>query len=424
MNKIGLIISREYKTRVMKKSFILTTILVPVGLVLLMCVPMLIQAFGSSDDSKVAVVDNTGLNYADALANVGAAKFEVLANETADSVKSSYAARGYDAFLLISGSPDQKENLKLFSESQMPISVTEGIKNAMDSLMRARSMANFSGHNASVDSLFAHINSISCHVMTIKMSDDGSEEENNAGVGMVLSMLMATVIYFVVLLNGSSVLTSVIDEKSNRIVEVLVSSVKPFDLMLGKVTGVALVVFTQLGVWFALGGGATACMSSFFTAAPAGADNVYADVFEMLESYNIPYLLTMAVVYFMCAYFIYASLFAAIGAAFDNVQDSQQMLLLVQLPLIASFYIALSCLNDPNSAVVFWCSFIPFTSPIVMMSRLPFGVPAWEVALSVALLVAFYFLTVWVASRIYRVGILMYGKKPSVKELVKWFRQG
>ena len=227
------------------------------------------------------------------------------------------------------------------------------------------------------------------------------------------------------------------EEKTNRIVEVLVSSVKPFELMMGKIIGIALVALTQMAIWIVVGFSLVAMVSSLMAPDPATIQSMVdtemasaavdqglvAEIMHKVESINFIQLITLFVVYFLFGYLLYASLFAICGAAMDQPQDGSQLSIIVMIPLFAAVYIAIHTMQDPASDLSFWASLFPFTSPIIMMARIPFGVPAWEIALSVAILVGTFILFTWIAARIYRVGILMYGKKVTFGEIVKWFKQ-
>lgn len=242
-----------------------------------------------------------------------------------------------------------------------------------------------------------------------------------------------------VITTGSMVMQGVMEEKTNRIVEVLVSSVRPFELMMGKIIGIALVALTQLAIWIVLGVALMACAASIFApeaaavassvaADPAVASSmadpgVVSEIMAKLQAVNFVQIISLFVVYFLFGYLLYASLFAICGAAMDSPQDGSQLTLIVVIPLFAAIYIAIHTMQDPSSQLSFWSSMFPFTSPIIMMARLPFGVPAWEIALSLVLLIGTFVLFTWIAARIYRVGILMYGKKVTFGEIIKWFRQ-
>lgn len=225
------------------------------------------------------------------------------------------------------------------------------------------------------------------------------------------------------------------EEKTNRIMEVLVSSVRPFELMMGKILGIALVALTQLAIWIVFGVVLVMCVSAFFAPDPAVVGAMAGDaaamadpdmvqrVMSMLSGIDFVQLLVLFVVYFLFGYLLYASLFAICGAGMDNPQDGSQLSLIVMIPLFAAIYISFHTMEDPYSSLSFWSSMFPFTSPIIMMARIPFGVPAWEIALSIGILVGTFVLFTWIAGRIYRVGILMYGKKVTFGEVVKWFKQ-
>lgn len=438
-SKLSLIINREYTTRVRKKSFIIMSLLMPVGMLLLMALPTLIAMVGQTEASKIAVIDRTQ-RYGQALTDDSSATYSLLAADTdEDSLRSAYEAGGFDAYMVIGGRPDGKDSVRLYSQSTLPMETVRHTEDDLREALRREMMDNYEGHSAGLDSLFERVNDATARITTISIADDGSESEDSAAVGAVVAMVAAMLIYMFVITTGSMVMQGVMEEKTNRIVEVLVSSVRPFELMMGKIIGIALVALTQLAIWIVLGVALMACAASIFAPeAAAVASSVAADpsvassvadpgmvseIMTKLQAVNFVQIISLFVVYFLFGYLLYASLFAICGAAMDSPQDGSQLTLIVMIPLFAAIYIAIHTMQDPSSQLSFWSSLFPFTSPIIMMARLPFGVPAWEIALSLALLVGTFVLFTWIAARIYRVGILMYGKKVTLGEIIKWFRQ-
>ena len=435
-SKLSLIINREYSTRVRKKSFIVMSLLMPIGMILLMALPTLIAMLGQTEATKIAVVDRTG-RYSQALRDNNSATFSFLPPDTdEEGLRGSYEASGYDAYMMILGSPAKRDSVRLYSSSTVPMETVSDTEDALREEVRREIMNGYAGHTSELDSLFASVNEAEAKITTINISDDGIESEDSAAIGAVVGIITAMLIYMFVMTTGSMVMQGVMEEKTNRIVEVLVSSVRPFDLMMGKIIGIALVALTQMAIWIVVGIGLTAVASSFLVpnpdavealADPSVAANidqgVVVEVLQKLESINFAQIITLFVVYFLFGYLIYASLFAICGAAMDQPQDGSQLSLIVMIPLFAAVYIAIHTMQDPASGLSFWASIIPFTSPIIMMARLPFGVPAWEIALSLVVLVGTFVLFTWIAARIYRVGILMYGKKVTFGEIVKWFKQ-
>lgn len=434
-SKLSLIINREYTTRVRKKSFIIMSLLMPVGMLLLMALPTLIAMVGQTEASKIAVIDRTQ-RYGQALTDDSSATYSLLAADTdEDSLRSAYEAGGFDAYMVIGGRPDGKDSVRLYSQSTLPMETVRHTEDDLREALRREMMDNYEGHSAGLDSLFERVNDATARVTTISIAEDGSESEDSAAVGAVVAMVAAMLIYMFVITTGSMVMQGVMEEKTNRIVEVLVSSVRPFELMMGKIIGIALVALTQLAIWIVLGVALMACAASIFAPeAAAVASSVAADpsvadpgmvseIMAKLQAVNFVQIISLFVVYFLFGYLLYASLFAICGAAMDSPQDGSQLTLIVMIPLFAAIYIAIHTMQDPSSQLSFWSSLFPFTSPIIMMARLPFGVPAWEIALSLMLLIGTFVLFTWIAARIYRVGILMYGKKVTFGEIIKWFRQ-
>jgi ABC-2 type transport system permease protein len=252
-------------------------------------------------------------------------------------------------------------------------------------------------------------------IKTIKWSDSGAEVETSSELTLIIGMITAFLIYFFLLVYGAQVMQGVLEEKTNRIVEIIVSSVKPFELMIGKIIGIALVGLTQFLIWIVLtvalwGAFGDVSAFSFDSIAPA------------LSSFDFATMSIFFVIYFLGGYLLYASLFAAIGAASDNNTDTQQFMMPVILPVIFAMIAAIHCANNPDGSLAFWTSLIPFTSPVVMMVRIPAGVPAWELIASVSVLLLSFIGTTWIAAKIYRTGILMYGKKITYREIWKWVK--
>lgn len=434
-SKLSLIITREYSTRVRKKSFIVMSLLMPIGMILLMALPTLIAMVGQTEATKIAVVDRTG-RYAQSLTSNSAAAYSLLPPDTDEAgLRSVYEENGYDAYMVIDGSPAHRDSVRLYSPSTVPHEAVGHTEDDLRETLRREMMEGYAGHTAQLDSLFASVNGAEAHVTTINIADDGSESEDSATVGAIVAIVAAMLIYMFVLTTGSMVMQGVMEEKTNRIVEVLVSSVRPFDLMMGKIVGIALVALTQLAIWIVFGAAMFTVAAQFFVPDPsamaatdpamaAAADpGVIAELLPKLASVNFVQIITLFVVYFLLGYLLYASLFAICGAAMDSPSDGSQLSLVVMIPLFAAIYIAIHTMQDPSSPLSFWSSIFPFTSPIIMMARVPFGVPAWEIALSLVTLLGTFVLFTWIAARIYRVGILMYGKKVTFSEIVKWFRQ-
>lgn len=437
MKKILLIVEREFLTRVRKKSFIIMTVLGPVFLAFLMLAPMLIMSIKDTDEKKILVADQTGI-FANKLENGKTTSFQKVEPNTVDSLKKNFKQLNCYAILSISGQEGQTPaSITLYSHDQLNMDVQQNVERQMESIMEREKMKAY--HIENIDTIMANIKT-NFNVSTVRLGDDGSEKQSHSGVLMGAAYIASFVIYMFIFLFGSMVMRGVIEEKSSRIVEVIISSVKPFQLMIGKIVGVASVGLLQFVIWIAftfgivtiatgvladkdsvqtlteqaegMSGGAAAQL-------PVSIDSEFS-LGTVLSSIPFVSVLVSFLFYFLFGYLLYASLFAAIGSAVESDADAQQLVLPVTIPLIIGLFIMMHTFQYPNSALSFWGSMIPFTSPMVMMARVPFGVPIWQLVLSLGLLFGTFMLTTWFASKIYRVGILMYGKKPSLKEMIKW----
>ena len=446
--KIGIIIRREYLNRVKKKSFLVTTFLVPVLFAAMCLLPSLIM-FATKEESKtVAVCDASGI-VMPVLENMETVTFADCSGMPADSVKYNLAALGYDAVLQISplDSAERTVEAAIYSSKPLGVDMTENIGNRIDYAVEEYRIDSYGieGLGEIMDEVKADVRLMSYTVD----EEDGEEKAADSGVYMIVSMILGMIIYMFIAVFGGMVMSSVIEEKSSRVVEVLISSVKATELMFGKIIGIAMVALTQFLLWVVLtvaivgvvgaiagpsllSGADPAEMVQMSGMDPAMAETAIAAASDQGEASillsslaNIPFgqIVVCFIIFFVFGYMLYASLFAAIGSAVENEGDSQQLQLPLTVPLLVAFFIALYAFKAPDSSLVFWGSVIPFTSPIVMLARLPFGVPVWEIALSVALLVATVVLFAWFSAKIYKVGILMFGKKSSWKDLWKWFKQ-
>ncbi len=441
MHKIWLIIQREYLTRVRKKSFIIMTLLTPLLLAAFMILPGLLITM-SGDEETVMVLDESGL-FTGKLENKEGMKFVPLAGSL-EQAKEVYQETDNTALLYIPKiSIDDPQGITLYGKKNTSLQTQVRLENILEKEIENQRFIASGLDRETLDKIEANIK-----LSTINLSDEG-EKDNNAIITSAAGVVAAVIIYFFIFLYGVQIMRGVIEEKTSRIVEVIISSVKPFQLMMGKIIGIAAVGLTQFLLWIVLSFVAVTAVSAAFgvdaapspmehyeagkiaaeggsTDAEAAAEknelaNTIQDVKQSFE--NLPLLLILGcfLFYFLGGYLLYGSLFGAIGAAVDNETDTQQFMMPITIPLVISFIMSYSVvLKNPDGAVAFWMSIIPFTSPIVMMVRVPFGVPAWELALSMGLLVLGFIFTTWIAARIYRVGILMYGKKINYKELSKW----
>jgi len=435
MNKIGLIIQKEYKTRVVKKSFILMTFLTPVLFIGIMALMMWLPTLQDSTAKHIIVIDHTN-SYHDVLVSNEIYTFEFV-DKPMETVREQNARSGeFTALLLIND--DLAENPRgatLFSERQLGVDVRIHIENLLSRYVREQKLA---AHNIPDLQEIIESSRANLEIATIRWGADGEKTETSAELALIIGMIAAMMIYLFLIMYGTQVMMGVMQEKSNRIVEVIISSVRPFELMLGKIIGIALVGLTQFLMWLILIFGFMAVGSSFLGEnldpnalmelnqmggmSMTEMEMEIANVMQIITSFNWLQIGTLFVVYFLGGYLLYASLFAAVGSSVDNETDANQFTMPIMLPIILAIFAAIFSVRSPDSSVAFWFSIIPFTSPVVMMVRLPFDVPTWEILVSVAVLILSFIGTTWLAGKIYRTGILMYGKKPSWLEIWKWLR--
>ena len=457
---IKTIIGREYLTRVKKKSFLLITFLGPVFFAAIAVVPSLIMFFAEDKGKQVGVVDQSGI-VMEKFADSEAVSYTDYSSQPADSVKARFEELGLDALVVISPIDSVSRSVTVSAYSSQPLSVDmkESIASKVDDAVEdwRLTLYDVSDLRQIMDEVKSDVS-----VATYTLGKDGEERLSSSELYMIISLLLSMVIYMFIAMFSGMVMQSVIEEKASRVVEVLVSSVKATELMFGKIIGVACVALTQFLLWVVLtavlvtgvsafigfdslmdtasvqtdqmtqmaeGFGvdqqamAAAGMSMPSVADMAGQDNELSAIMSTLRDLNYVQLILGFIVYFALGYLLYASFFAAIGSAVENEADTQQLQIPVTIPLLIAFFIAFYAFKAPDSAVVFWGSMIPFTSPIVMLARIPFGVPAWELALSIVLLVVTFVACAWASAKIYKIGILMFGKKTTFKDLWKWLKQ-
>lgn len=442
MNKIGLIISREYLSRVKKKSFLIMTLLAPILFAGLMIVPGYMATMGDKEEKVIAVIDETNI-LDGAIKNDKYLTFEYIQGTSFETLKENFEASGYYAILYIPSNLLTTEKVQLYSDKQTTLLVNSHISGNLNRFIEKIKLTN---ENVPLD-ILERINT-SIRVETLQWTSTGEEKESSAGLASGIGYGMGFLIYFFIFMYGAQVMRGVMEEKSSRIVEVIISSVKPFQLMMGKVVGVALVGLTQFLLWIILTIGivfgaqilldgqspsgspqelAQSIMDSNSVGPSQDLDmseiqHVFSDLSSKFDNIPVGTLIFSFLFYFLGGYLLYASLFAAIGSAVDNETDTQQFMLPITIPLILGIFVMINAMQAPHAPLAFWFSIIPLTSPIVMLVRIPFGVPGWELALSGALLILTFIGTIWMAGKIYRTGILMYGKKVSYKELWKWIR--
>ena len=433
MSKIFIIIQREFLTRIQKKSFILLTILMPFIIAAVAVAPLLLASIKDDTQHTVMLVDKT-LKYAPLFEDNESYHFV-----TAPEVLPEFREEDANVKAVILISEDLVENpnaLKMYSSEEVPADLQRLTEDILSEKVRADKLASYNVEGLEEIIASAEVN---ISAQTVKWTDDGGETSSNSGIALGVGFLFTFLIYMFVMSYGGMVMQGVMEEKTNRIMEIIVSSVKPFQLMMGKIIGIALVGFVQIAIWgvmltailtavaFLVGTpevatpptmmGGDAAMQTVVAEAQAGNP-----VTEILGALPIVELLIMFVLYFIGGYLLYASFFAAVGASINAQEDSSQFMMPVILIMIFGLYAALYGAENPDGPLAFYASIFPLTSPIVMMVRIPFGVPLWQELLSLALLYASAIFIVWMSGRIYRVGILMYGKKPTVKEILKWIR--
>lgn len=453
--KIGIVIAHEYSIRVRKKSFILTTILTPLLMGLLICIPSLIMVFGGDgNQKKVEIVDRTGVIASCFESNEDIAYTVADESVTLESVKENFFDTDLYAVIGISDFDEKGEvEVTAYSREPLNIEIKSDIKNTINKFIEARKLTSYAIDD--LDKIMSDVRT-DVKINTLTLSEDGDEKDDNVVIYMVMAYIMSFLIYMFVFIFGAMVMRSVIDEKSSRVVEVIVASVKSVDLMMGKIIGVALVALTQFAIWVGLTvailGVSSSVLSSHLVEKAGGMEAVMAqagiqtgnmdlatiiattnddpdsnDIADIIRQVSqIPWATTILcfVAYFLLGYLLYAAMFAAIGAAVDNEADTNQLQLPVTIPLMVGLFIMLHTFEHPSSALSVWASIIPFTSPMVMLARIPFGVvPAWQLALSIGLLVLTFIGVAYLSAKIYRMGILTYGKKSSFKDLYKWLKQ-
>lgn len=431
-SKIGIIIRREYLERVRKKSFIITTLLMPVITILLMMAPALILLFNDGKETKIAVIDESG-RIAQQLEPTETLKFTVV-NEPLDEAR---ADESFDAVAYIPANILEKgATMQFYSNEASSINLEGELTGQVN-----RAVENIRMRQFNIEGLDKILDSVKSDVGFENFRNDRDEGENQTSTALsyVLGVVLTLLLYMCLLIYGQMVMTSIIEEKNNRVLEIVVSSVKPAQLMLGKICGICLVAVTQIVIWgILISVGSAVVMPALISpevaadmaAANAGASaaslQTDADLLAALSLLgNVGYivkLFSLLVLFLVGGFMLYAAIYAAIGSAVDNIQDASQLQSFVVIPVILGIMFGMAAASDPSSQLSVWMSFVPFTSPMVMMARIPFGIPDWQIAISLVILYLSFFAMVWVAAKIYRIGIFMYGKKPTMKELIRWAR--
>lgn len=426
-NKMLLVARREFLVRVRKKSFLVITIIAPILLAAVMILPSWFMLKGSDDHFVIGYFDQTGI-YAQALKNDAKTQFVNMAGMPLDSAKVRFARQGMTGMVLIQADSGASVEGALapkvihYLSKQQGLEYENRVNQAIEQEVKRRKLEAL--HLPNAREVLQNLNA-ALPSQTIIL-EKGHEKEGSAVLSMGIAYVCGFSIYMAVLIFASMVMRGVIDEKSNRIVEILISSVRPFDLMMGKILGIAAVGILQFAIWIVMGIAVATSLQSWMSAPDVIGSIGNIPEIQMtlaaMSGVNWPYLIGCFILFFVGGYLLYASLFAVVGSAVDNESDTQQFSLPVTAPLIVALIAMMNTFNSPDSSFAFWMSMIPFTSPVVMMARIPFGVPVWEVALSLAVLFGSMVCIVYFAARVYRIGILMFGKKPSYRDLWIWFK--
>ncbi|MCT4616367.1 MAG: ABC transporter permease [Marinifilaceae bacterium] len=440
MNKIFIIIKREYISRVRKKSFIILSLLTPLLIAGIYAFIFWLMSRDDTENREILIANKSELIKPIKDSDFTKYKYQNISFEDA---RKELDNEKYYAFVYIPKDIMTTNSAEIYSHKQITIEVKSQILNQLKNHIE----------NIKRDEIFSKLKDpefekklaatkTKIKIKTIKLGEDGEIKQGSTEIAMAIGFMSAFIIYMFIFMYGVQVMRGVIEEKTNRIIEVIVSSVKPFQLMMGKIIGVALVGLTQFLIWivlsiivisalsFILGGDSINNLMDAQNGMQQidmnQLQNIDSHQLEALSSlFDLSYIISILaafIFFFLGGYLLYSALFAAIGSAVDNETETQQFMLPVSLPLILAMYIGFAVAQNPESSLAFWGSIIPFTSPIVMLVRIPYGVPIWELLLSGGILILSFILITWIASKIYRIGILMYGKKVSYLELWKWIR--
>lgn len=429
-SKIKIIIQREYLERVSKKSFIFSTILMPIFMIALMIAPALFTIFNTPEQKKIAVIDESGI-IANSLKDGEGIKFITIS----DSLEVAKNNHDIDGILVIDKNILLSDNgVSLYTHDASSITIEQNITNQLEKTIENNRLKNYN-----IEDLDKIINAVKSNIqLSTYRIDESGESSSSSSLSYIIGTIMTLLLYMFLLLYGQLVMTSIIEEKNNRVLEIVVSSIKPAQLMMGKILGIGCVALTQVLIW----AGIMISMSAFILPAILPTE-VIAEVsafntgnldatiatndIELIQALsvigNVGYIIEIfsyLTLFLIGGFLFYASIYAAIGSAVDNIQDAGQLQSIVIIPIILGLIMSMSIVSDPNCTLATILSMIPFTAPMTMMTRIPFGIPTWEILLSIVILYTSFIFMVCIAAKIYRVGIFMYGKKPNLKELLKW----
>lgn len=421
-----MIIMREWGERVRKKSFIITTLLMPLFMIGMMVAPTLMMLYSKGEEKQIVVLDRSGQNIAERLMPTAEAQFVL-----DEQMSKTEACRIYNeesgifGILYIGSDVEQRDSVQLITNSSSSMMLEENIASQISAIIEHDKLASYNIEN--IEAILAEVKT-NIELSTFLNDGTGVEESmevTSSSINYILGLVLGMILYMVIILYGQMVLTSVVEEKASRVVDVLVTSCTPLQIMMGKILGIALVAMTQIAIWALLVIAASKfLLPSLFSAEVVATNDI------MLQSLmgtlgNTGYVATLflyLLLFIIGGFLLYASLYAAAGSAVDSVMDGQQFNTVIMMPIILSIIAMMSVFNDPNSPLAFWTSMIPLTSPIVMIARIPCGIALWEIIVSLVLLYATFIFTTWAAAKIYRVGIFMHGKRPSWRDLWVWFR--
>ena len=437
MRNISLIIMREFKERVYKKSFIITTLLMPLLFAAIGVAPTLIMIFAKGDTKNISVIDQSGVVAQRLESNENLVFTTIHNGDLQQTLQSSLADETFGVLYIGEDIVTNPNNIQLYTNTSSSMLVEEEIVDQVEEIVEAERLKEYN-----ISDLKDILEKVEVNISLSTFRNDQQNSASSSAASSFIGIILGFVLYFFLMIYGSIVMQSIIEEKSSRILEVLVSSVRPFDMMMGKILGVAAVAATQIAIWGVLIVAISALLIpaimpddilASVEAVKGGADvmamasnGVDIEMVTAMASITntgyIAEIIALLLIFMVGGFLLYAAMYAAVGASVDSAQDAQQLTTPITIPIILAFLILTMVMNDPNSPLVVWCSMIPFTSPIVMMGRIPSGIPTWEIVLSIVLLYATFIVMVWLAGKIYRVGIFMHGKKPTFKELYKWIK--
>ena len=426
MKNTWLIIMREFGERVRKKSFIITTLLMPIFMIGMMVAPSLMMLYAPSEQKQIVVLDRSEKRIAERLMPAAEMQFIIddkLSKAEACSIYNEES--GIFGILYIGSDVEQRDSVQLITNASSSMMLEQSIASQISAIIEHDKLANYNIEN--IETILAEVET---HIELSTYLNDGtgaeeSMESTSSSINYILGLVLGMILYMIILLYGQMVLTSVVEEKASRVIDVLVTSCRPMQIMMGKILGIALVALTQIAIWAVLVIAASQfLLPALFTAELVATNDA------LLQSLmgtlgNTGYIATLflyLLLFIIGGFLLYASLYAAAGSAVDSVMDGQQFNSVIMMPIILSIIAMMSVFNDPNSALAFWTSMIPLTSPIVMIARIPCGIALWEIITSLVILYLSFIATTWAASKIYRVGIFMHGKRPSWRDLWVWFR--